>query len=178
MDCVAVPNRRPPRDLLRHRIVVQTGITNDCQHPALRCQPTLQGDLADCRGNLPVLQSRRIVEIPVRFLSDRDGGLGALSGAHTADGRDFSAAIRVACAAHQEAAMAIGSGTVPARHQPVLHHRVVVHPIGGSHGGQLSCASIGDRIVGAAAQGASDPRSMDRGDLRLYRRADHRPPRR
>ena len=59
------------------------------QHPAFRCESTLQGHFADCRRDLSLFQSRRLVEIPLWVLPGRHGGLGSLCGSHLVDGRDF-----------------------------------------------------------------------------------------
>ena len=51
-------------------------------------------------------------------------------------------------------------------------------PLAEATAAQLSCPGPGDRTVGAVAGRARHPWPMDRGDMRVYRRSDHCPPRR
>ncbi|OMP13880.1 hypothetical protein COLO4_00742, partial [Corchorus olitorius] len=118
---------------------------------------------------------RRHVEVPVGFLSDRLGGLGALSGSHLADAWHLPAPGRPARAVYAQSRPAGGAGPVPARLQPVVHQGLAIPAAGRGDRSQLPCPADGDGAVGAVAQGVGEQGAVGRGIGELRRGADHRP---
>ncbi|MNE37954.1 hypothetical protein D3C80_1318300 [compost metagenome] len=170
LPCAAFPGHsiQPRRRRERHEF----------QHTAVRSQPTTAWHRPGGDGDVPVCQSRCPVQVPRWPVPDHHGGMGALSGAHLADGRDLPAQVGPQCAAHPPPAVADPACPEPVEHQPVVHYRPAVSAAGRSHCGQLPGAGAGHGLVGPAAQGAGDGGAVGGGGDGLYRRAGGGAPRR